>query len=143
MAGAIVLFSLMLIGWILLCVTSRNFRHDLYSDIGTTPRIDRRVFYRLTRRVLYFLWIGNVPELAENGTGREQHPVGKGHFMSAVFWFYLLLCIAGYASGYVNRDMGGFSGALVAGASLLYSDMKVFGMYRKRRDGEEEDREMA
>ena len=136
MAGTIVLFSIILLGWVCLCLFSKKFRNSIYRDIEDSPRIPDDVWREIWLREMYAIWAGRIFEIAGNIFGRETKPIGREHFFSVLVWILIIVCIAGYSDGFYNRDMWRFFGGLVVAATFVYATLNGLQPFRKPTDWE-------
>lgn len=130
-AGTIVAFCLILLGWVSLCIFSKRFRTSLSRDIEDSPRMTRQEFSLIWSGEMYAIWAGRIFDIAGNIFGKEKKQIGREHFFSVLVWILSIVCIAGYFDGFYNRDMWRFFGGLVVAATFYYAMWNGLRPFRK------------
>jgi hypothetical protein len=140
LAGFIVAVSLLLLGWICLCVFSKKFQ-DRWMTIGedavSMTRIQR---HDNIRREMYAIWIGRFSENASNEysvlyrDGSEAKAIGWEHFLTHIVWVLTIIGIIGFLSGFYNRDFWLFFISLIILVTWFYAKWKGSTILPKTED---------
>jgi hypothetical protein len=125
MAGFIVAVSLLLLGWICLCVFSKKFR-DRWMTIGEdSVPMTREQYYDIVTREMYNIWVGRIVAYGPHLLGRHEKPIERAQGISLLIWMLAIICILGYVSGYYNRDCWLFFLGLIVLGTYWYARWKA------------------
>lgn len=134
LAGFIVTVSILLLGWILLCLLSKKFR-DSWMTIGEdSVPMTRKQWYDNSAREMYAIWVGRIVDLGPHLLGRHEKPIMLAHGISVLIWMLAIICILGYVSGYYNRDCWLFFLGLIVLGTYLYARWKCSLILPKTED---------
>ena len=122
LAGFIVAVSILLLGWILLCLFSKPFRNiwmTIDESPGKLPDYERVALKHL---VLYVIWFGRILDLRDRLSGKTGIRIGWQHFMSVLVWIFLFAGIAGYFSGTCAPYIWGYYMVGIVAITLVYAE---------------------
>ncbi|MDD1680999.1 MAG: hypothetical protein LUQ35_05265 [Methanoregula sp.] len=125
MAGFIVFVSILLLGWVVLCIFSKKFR-DQWMATGEDPvPVTREQYHDNTNREMYAIWVGRIVAFGPHLLGRHEKPIVRAQGVSVLIWMLAIICILGYVSGYYNRDFWLFFLGLVILGTYWYARWKA------------------
>ena len=125
MAGFIVFVSILLLGWVLLCIFSKKFQ-DRWMTIGEDPvPMTRKQYHDNVTREMYAIWVGRIVDLGPHLLGRHEKPIIRAQGISVLIWMLAIIGILGYFAGYYNRDFWLFFLGLIVIGTYWYAGLKA------------------
>jgi hypothetical protein len=124
MAGFIGFVSILLLGWVLLCIFSKKYR-DRWMATGEDPvPMTPEQYHDNVTREMYAIWIGRIVDLGPHLLGRHEKPIVRAQGVSVLIWMLAMIGILGFLSGYYPRDFWLFFLALIIVATWFFAKWK-------------------
>ena len=140
MAGFIVAVSLLLLGWIFLCIFNKKFQERWLTTGEDSVPMTREQYHDNVTREMYAIWVGRFSDIAHNDYSILQSGEGESkairweHFLTLVIWVLTIIGVIGFLSGYYHRDFWLFFLGLIVLGTYWYARWKASTVLPERGD---------
>jgi uncharacterized membrane protein len=120
----VVLITVLVILWLLFIFNTR-FRDHMNSAGDDYIPMTRPQFHKNNNREFYLIWIGRILDIVSVVTGSEKKTLGREHYISVIFWVFVIAGVSGYFSGFFSTDFSLIFIVMVLIISILYAGQRA------------------